>query len=428
MPGYNAVRMSGGRKRQILPPAERKQHSRVVYLGLQPVEEMIMPENTVNIEGNTVSDAGMDFDMPDIPMPDEQKVEAVVPDKFDAAVKFSFVGLGQGGSRLVEAFSNQGYGRVCVVNTAKQDLDDIQLPENKKLWLGVGGTAKNRRLGESHMTQHSEDIMDLMRRSFGTQFDRIMICATSGGGTGSGGFEAVVKVANELTESLRIKKVGEPTRVGLMLVLPSNSERDRMVNTVEALKAAEALLKSGQISPLIILDNEQISRIYPSATVGNVWQKTNQSIVTLFHLFNKIAGAPTKYTTFDPEEYRSILGSGIVVYGAMPIKDTSKDGMTNAFREGVKKNVLCGGMDIGTSKSVACLLVGEDAAVSAIDYSVVEHAYEMLGRVAGGAVVHRGIYAAKRPLSAYTILGGLKLPKPRLDEIARLAGKKDWDE
>jgi hypothetical protein len=72
--------------------------------------------------------------------------------------------------------------------------------------------------------------------------------------------------------------------------------------------------------------------------------------------------------------------------------------------------------------------VGEAGAVEAIPWDVIEHSYEMLGRVAGGAVVHRGIYAAKRPLSAYTILGGLKLPKARLDEIARLAGKKDWDE
>lgn len=74
------------------------------------------------------------------------------------------------------------------------------------------------------------------------------------------------------------------------------------------------------------------------------------------------------------------------------------------------------------------MIVGESGIVEAVPWDVVEHAYEMLGRVCGGATVHRGIYAAKRPLSAYTILGGLKLPKPRLDEIARLAGRRDWDE
>ena len=390
----------------------------------EPADENTAPEESTDL------DAGLDldFEMPDIPMPDDAKVQQTIEDKFDSAVKFSFVGLGQGGSRLVEAFHNLGYGRVCVVNTAKQDLDDIKLPDEKKLWLGAGGTAKNRRVGEAHMKQHSEEVMDLMRRSFGTEFDRIMICATSGGGTGSGGFSAAVGVANELTESLRIKKVGEDTRVGLMLVLPSNSERDRMTNTFEALKIAESLKDNKLISPLIIIDNEQISRIYPTATVGNVWSKTNQSIVTLFHLFNKIAGAPTKYTTFDPEEYKSLLASGILVYGAMPIRDTSKDGMAKSFRENIKKNVLCGGLDVASAATAACLIVGEAVSLEVIPWDVIEHSYEMLGRVAGGATVHRGIYAAKRPLSAYTILGGLAMPKPRLDEIARLSGKRDWDE
>jgi len=366
--------------------------------------------------------------LPDIPMPDETKVETVIADKFDAAVKYAFLGIGQGGSRLVEAFSNLGYGRCCIINTAKQDLDEIKLPENKKLWCGSGGSGKNRRVGEANVKQRSEEIMDLMRRSFGTQFDRILICATCGGGTGSGGFEVAVKIANELTESLRIKKVGEPSRVGLMMVLPSNSERDRMVNTVEAMKSVEAMIKSGQVSPVVVVDNEQIGKIYSSATIGNVWDKSNQSIVTLWHLFNVLAGSSTKHVTFDPAEYRSILASGIVIYGATAIKDTSKDGMALSFRDGIKKNVLCGGMDIGTATSAACLIVGEPAGLEAIPWDVVEHSYEMLGRVCGGATVHRGIYAAKRPLSAYTILGGLKLPKPRLDEIARLAGKRDWDE
>lgn len=366
--------------------------------------------------------------LPDIPMPDEPKVEQMAKDTFNSAVQFSFVGIGQGGSRLVEAFSSLGYARTCVVNTCLQDLEDIKLDANRKLCLSVGGTAKNRRMGAAHMKQHAELIMDLMRRSFGPQFDRIMICATSGGGTGSGGFETVAKIANELTESLRIKKVGESTRVGLMLALPSNSERDRMSNALEALKSAEALLNTGVISPLVLVDNEQIGRVYSSATIGNVWTKSNQSIVTLWHLFNMLAGMSTKYTTYDAEEHRSILSSGVVVYGAMPIKDTSKDGMAQAFRDGIKKNVLCGGMDISTAKSAACLLVGDAVQLESIPWDVVEHSYEMLGRVAGGATVHRGIYAAKRPLSAYTILGGLKLPKPRLDEIARLAGKRDWDE
>ena len=369
-----------------------------------------------------------DLNLPDIPLPEDIKTETVVQDKFNSAVKFAFIGSGQSGGRLVSEFHNLGYNRVCAINTSIQDLNSIELREDQKLCIGVGGAGKVRRVGEQQVKQRSEEAMSLMRRSFGTQFDRVIVIASIGGGTGSGSFETLVRIANELTESLRIKKVGEATRVGLMLVLPSNSERDRMVNAVEAMKVAEQLLNQGVVSPLILVDNEQISKMYGSATIGNVFQKTNQSITTLFHLFNILADAPTKHLVFDAEEYRSILASGLIVYGATPIKDVSKDGMTSAFRGNIGRNVLCGGMDISTAKSVACLIVGEQGPLEAIPWDVIEHSYEMLGRVAGGATVHRGIYAAKRPLSAYTILGGLKLPKPRLDEIARLAGKKDWDE
>jgi len=54
--------------------------------------------------------------------------------------------------------------------------------------------------------------------------------------------------------------------------------------------------------------------------------------------------------------------------------------------------------------------------------------FEKLERITNGASVHRGIYTTKRPLAVYTMFGGLGLPKERLDEIARLAGLKDWDE
>lgn len=370
----------------------------------------------------------IDFDMPDIPLPDETKTDIEIKDKFDSAIKYSFIGVGQGGSRIAEAFHGLGYGRVCVVNTAKQDLDDINLPEDRKLWLGVGGAAKNRRLGSSYIKERAEEVMALMRKSFGSTFDRIMVCATAGGGTGSGGFEVVAQVANELTELLRIKKAGEESRVGIIIALPSNAERDRMTNAYEAMKAVSTMLDSKLVSPVVIVDNEQIAKIYPSATVGNVWGRTNQSIVTLFHLFNQIAGRPSKYVSFDPEDYLSVLRSGVVTYGAMPIKATSKDDVAMAFRDNLKKNVLLGGVDVSTSKVAACLIVGEASTIEGIPWDVVEHAYEMLGRSINGGMVHRGIYTSKKPLSAYTIIGGLQLPKARLDEIAKLSGRKDWDE
>lgn len=370
-----------------------------------------------------------DLGIPDIPEPDDTATDQTVNDLFNSAVKYSFIGVGHAGSRLVQSFYDIGYRRVCVVNTAKQDLDEIKLPAENKLWLGAGGAAKTRRLGENYMKTRYEDVISMMRKCFGNEFDRIIVCCSAGGGTGSGGFETAIAAANDLVESLRIKKVGMQTRVGLLIALPTNAERDRMPNTWEAMKLVEKMMKAKVISPVIIADNERINSIFRTATLGDVWQKANKSIAGLFHLFNKISVASTKYTAFDPADYNMLIDMGFVTYGMMRIKSTDKEDLSEAMRKNVECNVLSGGFNLKGAKASACLFVGEENVLDNIQAGSIEHAYEQLGRVIGGGVVHRGIYSQKgQTLTAYTIVGGMEMPKDRLDEISRIAGKTDWDE
>ena len=131
-------------------------------------------EDTQQVEPNVdqpdafdaLGDDVFDFEMPDIPMPDEEVKELVVEDKFKSACKFAFLGIGRAGSRLAETFHKVGYGRVCVVNTAQQDLAEINMPEERKLWLGAQGAGGRRKAGAKYVKDYYEDIVDLMRRSF----------------------------------------------------------------------------------------------------------------------------------------------------------------------------------------------------------------------------------------------------------------------
>lgn len=374
-----------------------------------------------------MSDLELDFEFPEMPTASAEEASAVINDKFESAVKFSFVGVGHGGSRIASAFYQLGYHRVVAVNTAMQDLQDLDLPPKRKMYIGGDGAAKNRKVGNEIARKQYEGIIESMRIGFGAQFDRIMVCATAGGGTGSGGFEAVVDAAIDLTESLRVCQVGDPTRVGLILALPSNSERDRMANACEALKVAERYLAEKKVSPIILVDNERIRAIFRTATLGDVWSKTNRSIAQMFHLFNRLSVTPSaKYTAFDPADYRQMLDGGLMTFGAMDIKIGDKDEIAKAVRENLQNNVLSGGTDLRGAAAAACLLVGEDAVLSETPVENVNYAYETLCRVIGGGTVHQGIYAAARPLSAYTLISGLALPEGRCNEMARLAGFKDW--
>lgn len=390
-----------------------------------------MPASNANlVERLDMANELDDLGIPDIPEPDETAVDTTVVDTFDSAVKYAFIGVGHAGSRLAKAFYDIGYKRVCVVNTATQDLAEIDMPDKNKLWLGAGGAAKTRRLGENYMRQHYEDVISLMRRCYGTSFDRVIVCCSAGGGTGSGGFDIAIQAANDLVESLRIKKVGMPTRVGLLIALPTNSERDRMLNTWEAMKLVESMVRAKKISPVIVADNERINAIFKSATLGDVWDKANKSITGLFHLFNRVSVASTKYTAFDPADYNTLIDSGFVTYGMLRIKSTDKDDLAEAMRKNVELNVLSGGFNLKEAKVSACLFIGEESVLDKIPAENVEHAYEQLGRVISGAgVVHRGIYSKdKQPLTAYTLVGGMDIPRERLHEISRIAGKTDWDE
>ena len=100
------------------------------------------PEAPAPVEALGVDDLGID--LPDIPLPDDEPIEDSIKDTFeDAAFNFAVVGVGQGGSRLAESFWNLGYRRVGVINTAKQDLSLINIPEQNKLLIGDGGAGKN---------------------------------------------------------------------------------------------------------------------------------------------------------------------------------------------------------------------------------------------------------------------------------------------
>ena len=100
-----------------------------------------MSEENLNEENNDDQIKAIygetDISMPELMMPDApDEVEQlenemkVIDDKFKASFNFCFVGAGQGGSRVAEAFSRLGYQRVAAINTAEQDLNTLKL-ENK---------------------------------------------------------------------------------------------------------------------------------------------------------------------------------------------------------------------------------------------------------------------------------------------------------
>lgn len=359
-----------------------------------------------------------DIAVPDIPEIPELEAVQEVADAVDVAFKFGFIGAGQGGSRIAEAMHKLGYRRVGALNTAEQDLATIDLPH--KLLIGTGGAGKDPKVAQQLLRAKREDVLDFMRRAFGPVVDRIFVCAGAGGGTGAGTALDLVKIAAELQLTLK----SPSAKVGMIVALPKNSEGARVNhNAYWTLYHALDLVDKGEVSPLIIIDNEKISTIYPKLAVDPFWQTANLSVCGLFHLFNNVAVKHSRYSSFDANDFKVVLDSGTIVFGAAPLKKwESATDISFAVRDNLKRNILSGGVDLGTGTTAGVVIIGGHEIMAQVPQEHLDHAFDQFTRILKpGSVVHRGIYCGDKPtLVAYTSVGGVGRPTARLEELRKL--------
>jgi cell division GTPase FtsZ len=369
-------------------------------------------------EENQANDT-FDFAMPDIPEAAEEKKEQL-KDKDAVGFKFGFIGAGQGGGKLAETFASIGYARVGVINTADQDLAAINV--KKKLKFGEQqGAGKNRNIAKQAFIDNKEDVVDFIKESVGTDIDRIFVTVGAGGGTGAGVCSELVKTVKEYQETI---KATSP-HVGLILALPKLSEGKKVSqNAHDTLKEACELAENGTVSPLIILDNEKINGLYPKLSIKKFWQVANANICSLFHLFNNIITKNSEFSTFDSNDFRTVLDSGIMVFGATNINDTeSESAISKAVRENLKRNVLCGELELSTGNVAASVAIGDEDTLDNIPQEYLDSAFNQLNRtLKTNSTVHQGIYkGAKKGLSLFTAIGGIDTPKDKLATLLKAA-------
>ena len=365
-------------------------------------------------------EADVDISLPDIPMPEpEPEKKTEIKDKIDAAFNFAFIGAGQGGSRIAETFHKLGYRKVAAINTAMQDLNTLKEIDNK-LCIGDGGAGKDPSVAEELFNKKAEDVLDFMKYSFGDDLDRVIVSLGAGGGSGAGMMEPLVYAAKELQESVK----ASAKQVGLILALPKASEGRKVhANAHSTLSKAFDLVDKGIISPLIILDNEKITKLYPNLVVSNFWQTANMSLAGLFNLFNLTASKDSSYSSFDKKDFETILDSGCIVFGASPVVDWKDPvSISRAVRENLKNNLLSGGLDLSSGTCAAAVVIGGKEQLDNIPQKSLDQAFEQLSRMLkAGNIVHNGIYSGnKQNLTIFTAVGGLARPDLKLEELAKL--------
>src|SRR5271157_6065033 len=101
--------------------------------------------------------------MVEIQIDDELPVKSEsIEDTKKVAVKFAFLGAGQGGGNLADAFWNIGYRRVAIVNTTSRDMQRLGIPPvNRHIFKSAGGAGKDPAIGKACAEAEYEEVFRL---------------------------------------------------------------------------------------------------------------------------------------------------------------------------------------------------------------------------------------------------------------------------
>jgi len=369
--------------------------------------------------------------MAQIPTLDLEQYEPVIEeeigvlDRTKGSTRYAWLGSGQCGGRLVKSFYDLGYKKVLAMNTTYHDLDTLEIPVGQKLLMDIGelGAGKDMERGERAIHQYQQEILHLARKIISTQIDHIMVCFGAGGGTGSGSVIGLINLAKRYARYIGLQDPNK--RVGVLMTLPSVGEASSPLVAENAYTAATSLSElasAGEISPLIIVDNDKINKMYPGLTVKSFWPSINNTVAGLFDIFNRISDLSTAYTAFDPVDYHSIIESGgCTIMGLTKVKKfDEKYAISEAVKQNLQKTLLASGFDLTTAKLAGCIAVGGKTLMNKASglQDNINYAFDVLSEITGRATIHRGIYEDdKESLRVYTIIGGLDSPTSRLEEL-----------
>ena len=363
-----------------------------------------------------------DIDLEDYEIPEEE--DNTIEDESGGSQTFAWIGSGQGGGRIAKAFYDRGYKKCIAVNTSSHDLDTLELPSKQKALLDVGeqGAGKNMEKGYEAANKYKQNIFDLMRRTYGNNVDHVFVCVGAGGGSGSGSVLVLIETAKKY-----MKYIGHDDpekRVGVVMSLPTRGEATSpqvSSNAHEVLKVVGECSEEKLISPLLIIDNSKIERMYKGLTVKQFWPTVNNTVSGLFHVFNVLTNNPSPYTSFDPTDYSSVLrGGGVLVVGVAKLKEfEDEQKVSNAIKSNIEKTLLTD-VELSDSSVAACVAVGSKDIMENTPglMDSLSYGFDTLSSLCPNAVLHRGIYEDnKDSLRLYTIISGLKVPEKRMKQL-----------
>jgi hypothetical protein len=130
----------------------------------------------------------------------------------------------------------------------------------------------------------------------------------------------------------------------------------------------------------------------------------------LFQIFNYLSKQESDYTSFDREDYKTVLSTpGLAALGVTKVELKEGTELSQALQGNLKKTLLADMVDYGTAKEVACVVVAGDKLMETMSMDDINYGFDTIANLIGSANVHRGLYASTgEVVRAYTLVTGMR--------------------
>lgn len=320
------------------------------------------------------------------------------------------IGAGEAGGRIAQEFSNHGFQKVIAVNTAKADLEGLDLPEERKRLVMISdgqGAGKNPEKVRQAIDSFYSDVLEFVQK-WTAGVSSCYVCVGGGGGTGGGLGLVLAQMASELS-----------IPVGVIYTLPRQSEGGLVFyNALKNLREMHEYAKSSAITPLIIVDNNKLTGKFES-TAANFWGPVNSAIVQVVKNFNEYSQRPSKhFSALDGEDLKRLLSKGgACAIGSFDIAEIDSEA---SIVERVSESFFMDGFKLDTAQAAGVIVLGSQKTLETQTSSrFLKLILDQVSALIGDGFVFSGVYDQEdvKFLRVYVIFNGLKLPDDRIKSM-----------
>jgi len=352
----------------------------------------------------------------------EEKMKTAVMKQY-VSLKFGVVGSGQAGGRIAEVFYKYGYS-ACAINTARQDLEFLDLPDESKLFIGeenLGGAGRDLEFGLAAVEDNEEEVKEFLDTHL-ADADVAVLALAGGGGSGSGSAELLIEY---------LSAIGLP--IVVIYALPGTFDDPQSKhNAIQTLSKIADYVNRQVVNSLVLVDNAKIEMTYPDLSPAAFWKTANNAVVEPLHMFNSVSAMPTDYESLDSMDFaKSLVEAGnCVVFGQNSVTpeeyEEDETALLEAMVDNLENGLLAGGFKLEEAQNVGILITANQSVLEKIPNNSLSYVFKYITEEYESARSFKGIYAIPSDNDDITIrfiFSGLGLPKERVDNLKTEAKK-----